>query len=33
MTYQAMSDAEARVWQPRIVHVDAGNRIAGGVAV
>jgi aspartate 1-decarboxylase len=33
MTYQTMTDAEARAWRPRIVQVDAGNRISGGVAV
>ena len=27
IAYQAMSDAEARAFTPRIVHVDAGNRI------
>jgi aspartate 1-decarboxylase len=33
MTDQTMTDAEARAWRPRIVQVDAGNRISGGVAV
>jgi len=36
MTYQTMSDAEARVWRPLIVHVDANNHriaLAGSVAV
>jgi aspartate 1-decarboxylase len=27
IAYQAMSDAEARVFQPRVVHVDGSNRI------
>lgn len=27
IAYQAMTDAEARSFQPRIVHVDAANRI------
>jgi aspartate 1-decarboxylase len=33
MSYQTMTDADARAWRPRIVHVDADNRIAGAVPV
>jgi aspartate 1-decarboxylase len=33
MSYQTMTDADARAWHPRIVHVDADNRIAGAVPV
>lgn len=27
ISYGQMDDAEARAWEPRVVHVDAGNRI------
>lgn len=27
IAYQSMTDAEARAFRPRVVHVDAGNRI------
>jgi aspartate 1-decarboxylase len=27
IAYQSMSDAEARTFRPRVVHVDAWNRI------
>jgi aspartate 1-decarboxylase len=36
MSYQTMSDAEARAWRPLIVHVDANNHriaLAGSLAV
>jgi aspartate 1-decarboxylase len=33
MSYQTMTEADARAWHPRIVHVDADNRIAGAVPV
>lgn len=29
IAYQQMTDAEARVVRPRVVHVDSGNRIIG----
>jgi aspartate 1-decarboxylase len=29
IAYQTMSDAEARAFTPRVVHVDAANRIVG----
>jgi aspartate 1-decarboxylase len=36
MSYQTMTDADARAWHPRIVHVDANNHriaLAGSLAV
>jgi len=32
ISYAVMDDAEARQWTPRVVHVDAGNRIDALVA-
>jgi aspartate 1-decarboxylase len=29
MSYASFEDAEARVYQPRVVHVDAANRVLG----
>jgi aspartate 1-decarboxylase len=29
ISYAALDDAEARAFEPRVVHVDAGNRVTG----
>jgi aspartate 1-decarboxylase len=29
ISYASLDDAEARTFAPRVVHVDAGNRITG----
>ena len=31
MSFQTMSDAEARAWRPRVVHVDAHNRVTSAL--